>query len=342
LRVALTIKEEAKEAGVSHTTVSLVINNIKGSRVSEDTRKRVLEVIKKLDYNPNLIAQRLALKKTNSIGLYIPFTFPIFHNFTLIQIVAGIQDVFNLKDFDLVLFSCGKNLWKDRPISKILKQNSVDGIIIVNTRFTTQYFINKTIRELTKLNSNFVLLSYYWGRADINYVGVDYENDSFKSTSHLIDLGHKNIALITGMPNSLVTNRIINGYKKALKRNNITCNPDFITNADYDYQMAYEKTKSLIKKNPQITAIFVAGYEMAPGSLKAVKSLGLNVPKDISIIAYPDVEIFSHSEPPITAVRLPYYDMGKKAAELVTNNSKEKKKIIFETDLIIRESTIKL
>jgi len=151
----MTLKEVAKAAGVSHTTVSLVINNVEGSRVSESTRKRVLEAIKELDYNPNLIAKRLASGKTNSIGLFIPLASPIFRNYTIIEMVAGIQDVLNEKGLDLVLFSGGRDLLRDRPINQIVKQKSLDGLIIFNTRYTTHHFVNRYIKDLTQINFNF-------------------------------------------------------------------------------------------------------------------------------------------------------------------------------------------
>ena len=114
----ITLKKVAKAAGVSHTTVSLVINNAEGSRVSQSTRERVFQTIRKLDYNPNLTAKRLASGKTNSIGLYTPFEIPILRNYTFIEMITGIQDVLYPKGFDLVLFSGGRTLYKNRPINQ--------------------------------------------------------------------------------------------------------------------------------------------------------------------------------------------------------------------------------
>ena len=159
----ITLKKVAELAGVSHTTVSLVINNAEGSRVSQRTRERVLETIRKLDYNPNLTAKRLASGKTNSIGLFIPFEMPIFRNYTIIEMVAGIQDVINEMGLDLVLFSGGRKLYRDRPINQIVRQKAVDGLLIFNTRYTTQHFVNNYIKDLNELKFNFVTLpDVYW------------------------------------------------------------------------------------------------------------------------------------------------------------------------------------
>ena len=156
----MTLKRVGELVGVSHTTVSLVINGAKGSRVSQRTRDRVLETIRKLDYNANLTAKRLVSGKTNSIGLFIPFEIPIFRNYTIIEMIAGIQDVLNERGFDLVLFSGGRSLYKDRPINQIVRQNTVDGLIIFNTRYTTQQYVNNYIRNLNELKFNFVVLHY--------------------------------------------------------------------------------------------------------------------------------------------------------------------------------------
>ena len=337
----MTLKEVAKAAGVSHTTVSLVINNVEGSRVSQSTRKRVLETIKKLDYNPNLIAKRLASGKTNSIGLFIPLASPIFRNYTVIEMVAGIQDVLNEKGLDLVLFSGGRDLLRGRPINQIVKQKSLDGLIIFNTRYTTQHFVNRYIRNLTQINFNFVILHYYWGNSNVNYVGIDYEEDALRAVSYLISLGHTNIALLTGPPTALVTPRIIRGYRRALESNTIGIRDNLIVNADYDYRIAYEETKRMMRQNPSITAFFVGGYEMAPACLRALKDIGLDIPGNVSIISYIDTEIIALLDPPLSALKVPYYDIGKRAAELLLESSGEMKKVIFETELVVRGSTAK-
>jgi len=338
----MTLKKVAKLAGVSHTTVSLVINNAAGSRVSKDTKEQVLEAIRELEYNPNLTAKRLVSGITNSIGLFIPFETPIFRNYTIIEMIAGIQDVLNKKGFDLVLFSGGRSLYKNRPISQIVRQNTVDGLIIFNTRYTTQGFVNTYINNLNEVKFNFVVLHYYWGKASINYVGVDYENDAYKAVSYLISLGHKRIALVAGTSKARVTSKIFNGYKRALINNKINVDNNIIAYADYNYQIAYKKIRMLIKKNPAITSFFLGGYEMGPACLKAVKDSGLDVPNDISIICYVDNEIMPLLDPPLTAIRLPYYEMGRKAADMLTNGRKEKQKFIFETEFVVRGSTSRI
>ncbi len=335
----ITLKKVAAAASVSHTTVSLVINNVAGSRVSQKTRARVLEAIKKLDYNPNLTAQRLASGKTNSIGLYTPFEIPIFRNYTFMEMITGIQDVLSEKGFDLVLFSGGRKLYRNRPVSQIVKQHTVDGLIIFNTRYTSQNFVNNYIKSLNQLKFNYVILNYYWGNAKINYVGINYENDAYKAVKYLVALGHQKVALIAGTKEATVNVRVIKGYKKALKDYKIRIGKDIIEYADYDYQLAYEKTLKIIKDNPSVTAFVIGGFEMAPACLKAVKDSGLDVPKDISLICYIDNEIMPLLDPAITSIKWPYYEMGKKAAELLLENSKDKKRILFETDLIIRDST---
>jgi DNA-binding LacI/PurR family transcriptional regulator len=335
----MTLKKVAEAAGVSHTTVSLVINNVEGSRVSQKTRERVLEAIRKLDYNPNLTAKRLASGKTNSIGLYTPFEIPIFRNYTYMEMITGIQDVLSEKGFDLVLFSGGRKLYRNRPVSQIVKQNTVDGLIIFNSRYTSQNFVNNYIKSLNQLKFNYVILNYFWGNAKINYVGIDYENDAYKAVSHLIHLGHKKIALIAGTSIATVTSRIIKGYKRALADDEINIDNDIIVYADYDYQVAYAKTRTILQDHSSVTAFFIAGFEMAPACLKAVKDSGLNVPKDISIVCYIDSEIMPLLDPPITAIQWPYYEMGKKAATVLLENEKDKEKILFETELIIRDST---
>ncbi len=255
----MTLKKVAEAAGVSHTTVSLVINNAAGSRVSQKTRERVLAAVRKLDYSPNLTAKRLASGKTNSIGLYTPFEIPIFRNYTFMEMITGIQDVLSEKGFDLVLFSGGKKLYRNRPVSQIVKQNTVDGLIIFNTRYTSPNFVNNYIKSLDQLNFNYVILNYYWGKAKTNYVGIDYEKDAYNAVKYLADLGHRKIALIVGTREATVNTRIIRAYKKALKDNEIHVDDDMVEFGDYDFQLAYEKTLKIIKSIPSVTSFLVGG-----------------------------------------------------------------------------------
>lgn len=335
----MTLKKVAKLAGVSHTTVSLVINNIKGTRVGPQTRKRVLAAARKLDYNPNLLAQRLVSGRSNSIGLFVPYMTSIFRNYTMVELMAGVQDVLNERGFDLVLFSGGRNLYRHRPISQIAKQNTLDGLIIFNTRDTTHDYIEKYIKSLSGLNFNFVAVEYYSGDADINYVGIDSEKNAYKTVSYMAFLGHRNIAMLAGPADAVVSTRFIRGYKNAFINNRLEVNEKLLVFCRYDHQDAYEKTRKLILDYPGISCFFLAGYEMAQGCLKAVKDAGYQVPDDISIVAYADNPTMLLFEPPLTAVQLPYYEMGRKAAEIVVEYPERKKKYVFESRLIVRDST---
>jgi len=335
----ITLKEVAKVAGVSHTTVSLVINNVEGSRVSAKTRTRVLETIRKLDYNPNLTAKRLASGKTGCIGLYTPFEIPIFRNYTFMEMITGIQDVLSEKGVDLVLFSGGRKLYRNRPVNLIVKQKTVDGLIIFNTRYTSKKFIDNYIKSLNQLKFNYVILHYFWENVGINYVGINYENDAYNAVKYLISLGHQSVALIAGNQDATVNTRIIDGYQRALKGYGIDLDNDIIGYADYDYQLAYEKTLKIIKNNSSVTSFFVGGFEMVPACLKAIKDLELSVPEDISIVSYIDNEIMPLLDPPITSIKWPYYEMGKKAAELLLGDTNDKQRYIFETELVVRNST---
>jgi DNA-binding LacI/PurR family transcriptional regulator len=255
------------------------------------------------------------------------------------EMITGIQDVLSEKGFDLVLFSGGKKLYRNRPISQIVKQNTVDGLIIFNTRYTSQNFVNNYIKSLNHLKFNYVILNYYWGNASINYVGIDYEKDASNAVKYLTALGHRKVALIVGTKEATVNARIIKAYKKALRKDNIRVYNNIIDYADYDYQLAYNKTLEIMKNNPSVTSFLIGGFEMAPACLKALKDLDLKVPNDVSIICFIDNEIMPLLDPPITSIKWPYYEMGKKAAELLLENETDKKKYTFETELVIRNST---
>jgi len=334
-----TLKDVAKQAGVSHTTVSLVVNDVGGSRVGRDTRTRVLEAIETLNYKPNLTAKRLASGKMHAIGLYIPFKIPIFRNFTFLEMLTGIQDVLSPNGYDLVLFSGGRNLYRHRPIQQIVMERTVDGLIIFNTRYTNQRFINNYIQALNELKFNFVVAHYYWGKAEINYVGVDYEKDVRKAMAYLLSLGHEQIALLADTNKAPVTGKILKVFKKTLLEKGLRYDENIVVYGDYDYDRAYTQTKKLLDTFPRITAFFVTGFEMAPACLKAIREKGLKVPAEISVFCFVDDQVIPHLDPPLTAIKWPYYDVGKKAAQLLFNDRRKKQKVIFDTELVVRDST---
>jgi DNA-binding LacI/PurR family transcriptional regulator len=317
----------------------LVVNEATGKRVSHATRERVIKAIQELKYNPNLTAKRLASGKMHAIGLYTPFKIPIFRNFTFLEMLTGIQDVLSPSGFDLVLFSGGRNLYKHRPIQQIVRENTVDGLIIFNTRYTNQRYVKSYIDVLNDLNFNFVVVHYYWGRAPINYVGVDYKKATLQGMQHLLSLGHKKVAMLGGNYRAPVTAKILKAYKKALHKFDITFDENLVVYADYDYSQAYKKTKSLLGQHHGITAFFIAGFEMAPACLKAVREKGYKVPQEVSILCYVDDQIIPLLDPPLTAIQWPYYNMGKRAAQLLIDENLEKQTETFDTELIVRGST---
>lgn len=337
----MTLRKVAELAGVSRTTVSLVVNNVEGSRVSVKTRRRVLKAVRKLDYKPHPIAQRLSLRKANAIGLLIPFSSPLFSNSTNVEIIGGVQEAANQKGVDLVLFSGGTNYLEPgrAAVDGQLNQNAVDGLIIANTRFSTRRFIETAIRHIKKRNGPAVLLEYYWGNDDINYVGADYEGGIFRSISRLVRLGHQTIGLITPPPEAPITARMVASYKNALESHDISFQNRWIGYADYTAETTRDLTKRLIWNNPELTAFFVGDYEMALSCVKAVKETGLSVPGDLSIISFADHEVFPYLDPSLTAVSIPYHEMGKKAAALLLEGDIEQKQIILPTNLVVRDST---
>ena len=337
----MTLKKVAERAGVSRTTVSLVVNRVQGSRVSERTRQRVLAAIRDLDYQPNLIAQRLSLRKTDSIGLFIPFASPLFSNSTNVEVIGGVQEVANEKGVDLVLFSSGKNYLEPghRTIENILAQNAVDGIIVCNTRFSTRPFVDKVTRHMKAKKSRTVLLEYYWGQETVNYVGADYDDGIYQAIGQLIELNHRTIGLITPPPAALITDRMVVSYRRAHANVGIPFRPELVVSADYTARTTQMQTQRLISENPGLTAIFVGDYEMALSCIKAIKAVGQQVPEDISVISFADHGVFPFLDPSLTAVSIPYYEMGKRAAKCLFDNRTEKQRIILPTALVVRDST---
>ncbi|KNF09745.1 ribose operon repressor [Gottschalkia purinilytica] len=331
--MTVTIKDIAKLANVSTTTVSRVINN-KYEGVGEETRKRILDLVKELGYQPNALARSLVTKRTSSIGLIIPDIInPFFPD-----LARGVEDIASKEGYSVILCNTDDDPDKEKKYISLLNEKRVDGIIFTGASTHS----HEHILELIKSGVPVILMDR---RIDYeNTFGVFIENfkGGYDATNYLISLGHKKIGCITGPLNTKESEERFNGYKKALKEAGIDFNEDLVIESNYKITGGADAATELLEKQ-NVTAIFAFNDMMAYGVYKAAKLLGLKIPDDISVIGFDDVQISQILEPELTTVKQPIYDMGAESAKMLITRikgKKIKKKIIkFKTELIIREST---
>lgn len=333
-----TIHDVAKEAGVSIATVSRVINN--NYPVKKETRIKIEKAIKKLDYVPNEIARSLILKNTSSVGIMVPSITNLFFS----TMVEKVNEVLIEKEFTMSLYSTKGDPNTEKIVVDNMMSRNVDGIIAIDPsieNLENNYFQNLYNKvPIIIINGN-------TDKFDTNFVSYDEEIGSREAFQYLLDLGHKKISFIRG-DRSLSYDLKEKVYKEFLKENNLNYENIVYVGIGNSLEVI-ENTENicieLLNKGDIGTAIFACNDLMAVGVIKACNKIGKRVPEDISVIGFDNTLITNITHPKLTTVDLKMKEVGNRAAIELTNmikdNYKYRKKIIYETKMIVKESCSK-
>ena len=329
-----TIKIVAKLAGVTPSVVSRVINQDSRLSIREETRNRILQAIKELNFRPNQIARSLRMKSTATIAMVVPdIANPFFA-----EIIKGAQDNAAKKEYSLILCNTDENALKEKDYIKLLVNKQTDGIILASV-----YIEDETIGLLQNFNIPYVLVNRTFKNDKVSYVIVDNVYGAVHAVQHLIDLGHKKIAHISGLLYTETGLTRLEGYRKTLMKNKIDFNSDYVVESTFTEQGGYEAMLKLLRVSPLPSAVFASNDLIAFGAIDAIKEHNLSVPEDISVVGFNDIWMAKRITPPLTTVRFPLYDMGRISIEILINKIQKqnnlKDKIILTPELIIRKST---
>lgn len=331
-----TIKDVAKHAKVSPATVSYVLNGVK--KVSEKTKKRVLDAVEELNYYPDFAAVNLSKRTSNLIGVVLPAAEESMfeHNAYYNEFVGGIELVARLNNFDTLITGEG-NI---EGLSQWVKKRNLDGLIYMGL------FPEESSAELKALNVPTVLIDAYGEYTEyFNNVNIDDERGGYLATKHLIALGHENIAFVaTNVNLSPVDYLRYQGYQKALKEASLSHDEGLLFEVE---TISFEKGKSIgevmLESQYAFSGIVTVSDILAFGIIKAFYQNHLHVPTDYSIIGFDDLSISQYSIPSLTTVRQNIFGKGKTAAQLILDliksTAKKNKCIKLPVELIEREST---
>ncbi len=331
-----TIKEIAKRARVSIGTVSNVING--SAAVSLRRRERVLAAIRELDYHPNHVARSLKLKQTRMLGMVISdITNPFFP-----QLVRGAEDAALKHGYLLITFNTDDKIDREKQVLAVLRARRVDGVLLVVAPSSG----NEThIRDAIKAGLPTVCLDRLPTGVNVDSVSVDNAGGTRTCIEHLLNMGHRKVAIITG-PSTLQTARArLQGYLEALKKAKISPKVELIREGDFHVESGYNLGRELLASGERPTAVFVSNNTMALGVLRAMEDLGLTCPEDVAIAMFDDFPMAETFRPRLTAVAQPAYSIGYRGAELLIQRIEKKRelpkpvKIHLATELRIREST---
>ncbi|REJ19192.1 MAG: LacI family transcriptional regulator [Bacillaceae bacterium] len=324
------ISDVAKMANVSTATVSRVLSN--SGNVKKETAEKVLEAIKKLNYQPNLLARQLRRLETKTVLVVVPDITNTFFS----KILRGIEQVAIENDYEVLLGDTGNSLEREKGYLDILRQKKADGMILLTARLES-HLLEEISREFPV-----VLACEYLEGSDIPTVSIDNISSARKATEYLISLGHKRIGFLSGPMDVILSRDRLKGFKQGMMQHDIAIEPNLIQEGDFSFESGFNLMTKLLALSEPPTAVFASSDEMAIGAIKAIKAKGLKVPDDISIVGFDDIKFASIFEPALTTVSQPMFEIGQKAMELliklIQKDKLEKRQYILEDQLVIRET----
>lgn len=337
-----TIYDVARMAGVSVASVSYAINDVK--KITPETKQRIFECIEKLNYKMNSAARCLSHGDSRLIGVALPITEKgdnpgiLLNNPFYSEFISGIESVTSAKGYDILISS----IESDRKYKDWAQSRGLDGIILVGIYPKTIY------DEIRELHIPIVLNDAYETYAlDFHRVMIQDEEGGYMAAKYLIDLGHKRIAFVSGsIQNSPINSRRYAGYRRALEEAGLSATEDLLFICPADYNGGYAAAQKIVQDKTGITACFADADILAIGLLKGFAESGVQIPQDISVIGFDDIQFCRLVTPGLTTIKQNIIHKGAVSAQIlledIADSLKEKQTVILKPELVIRQSTAPL
>lgn len=327
------MKQIAQMANVSLGTVSHVLNG--SAKVREPLRKRVFEAVESLGYQPSQLARGLRRDKTDMIGMIIPdVTNPFFP-----AVVRGAEDVAFSSGYRLVLCNTDNDHTKELTHLNALRTYLPAGLIVIPSSFSD---LTAQAESYRKAGSAVVCVDRLPRHWNGDSVTVANEEGAYRATRLLIQMKHRQIAMVTGPHNFTNARERLAGFKRAMHEAKIPVSPEYIQESNFDKQSGYSKCMTLLRMLPRPTAFFAGNDMIALGILLAIREMGLNCPVDVSVVGFDNLDFAETTSPSLSSVHQPGYQLGATAARIlldrVAGDSGPAKHIVLQTELKIRES----
>lgn len=325
-----TVRDIARVAGVSVASVSNVINGV--DKVSEETRERIIQVMMDLDYHPNLVARSLTKRKSEMLGLLLPITDEGPSNTSLLlrdnpfygELLSGVEYQASLLGYDVVI----KGIRSGESCRDWVLKRNLDGAIFLGN------FSEVISEELQSMGRRLVLIDCYdEGIQAHSTIGIDDENGGYLAAKHLLDNGHRNIALVASNVNldGPIRRRYL-GYKRAMEEFGLSVPDHLILLEDLSFDGGYRVGRKLLERT-DITAVFAVADVMAFGILKALHEAKKQIPEELSIVGFDNAKGCEYSKPALTSVDQPVYDRGRMAVEALVEAIREENPVLTHKTL---------
>ena len=334
-----TISQDVAElAGVSRTTVSFVLNDVPGMRIGEETRQRVIEAARQLDYHPDATARRMAKGRTSIIGFVLRQTpDQVYSDRFLPQALIGLTTAASSQGYHVLIEPAPPDVDSGAYI-RLIRERHVAGIVLSGPRFDDRDILSGQTQHGP------VVLMGQLPNTDLPFVDVDNVGGAALATHHLIELGHRRIAFISNAdPAYTASAERLTGYRQALESASIPFDQALVRYGNFTPSSGEKAMAELLRQVPRPTAVFVASDTVAVGALKMIRQAALNVPRDIALVGFDDIPLSEFFEPALTTVRLPAYGLGWGAAELlirlINHDVIRQPAVLLETELVVRQSS---
>ncbi len=331
-----TIKDVARLAGVSTTTVSHVIN--KTRFVAEATQEKVMKAVDELNYAPSAVARSLKCNSTRTIGMLVTQSTNLFFS----EVIDGVESYCYRQGYTLILCNTGGIYEKQRDYIRMLAEKRVDGILVMCSDLTEE------LQEMLDRHANIPKVVMDWGpeSSKADKIMDNSEEGGYTATKYLIDNGHTDIACLSGQFEKLACKERIVGFRRAMAEANIPVNEDWILEGNFECDTAVLVADQITAMEKRPTAVFCFNDTMALGLMSRLQQNGIKIPDDVSVIGYDNIELAEYFSPPLTTIHQPKRRVGKNAFEILLERIKDKdhEKRIFEMqpELVVRNTVKKL
>jgi LacI family transcriptional regulator len=337
-----TIKDVAALAGVSFTTVSHVLNDTRP--VSADARRRVLAAVEQIGYLPSAVARSLRKSETKIIGVLVPNV----RNPFFAELVCGVEECCRLAGFSVFLCNSDNDPKRQQQYMRTLLEKRVDGLLLSSAGD------DEALARIFKLASvPSVTVDRLVPGVSADRVSVHNQQGAYTAVLHLLELGHRRIACISGPAEFEVARERIEGWRRALQSYGIAADEQLIIESDFSSPGGYEAVRSLLLGQaaqalaapgaPPVTAVFASNDVMAVGALRAAAELGVRVPQQLSVVGFDDIELSRYVFPALTTVGCSIQQLGIEAGkvliERIENPGAPIKEVLLTPRLVVREST---
>jgi DNA-binding LacI/PurR family transcriptional regulator len=336
--MAVTIKDVAKKAGVSPSTVSRVLSN--HPRISKETSIKVKNIMNELGYHSNMMARSLVSNKTYTLGMILPRPAEeLFQNHFFSENIRGITTQAARNGYDVLMTAGANDSDEMEAITRLVLGRRVDGIILLQSRKH-----DPIITFLREHDFPFVLICRY--EEDPNVLCVDNDNiqAAFDATSHLISQGHTRIGFVSGPPSLSVSQDRLEGYRQALAEHQLQMKSEWIVEGEFLQESGYRAMSFFMSLPERPTALVIIDDVVSFGVMRGLTELGYSVPEDLSIIGFNNISLTELSTPPLSSIDIGIYQLGYMASQMlikrIQGETQPQPRTIVPHRLMIRESSL--